>query len=135
MVIALGIAYILSLAVFCVCCGCYALKHKKSWHTAASHDRDRQVHPPPRYSAPFYEDIILQPVKAQIKVDDEPDRKHDLHYATSHKAEQQVYSTSPKRPAPVYEYVLHVGGEAQKKVTDIELQDLEIEQNVAYCPV
>ena len=139
MVIALGIVYILSLAVFCVCgflCSRCTLKHKECHHTAATRNADRQINPPPRYPAPVYEDTKLQPAKAKIiKVDDEPDHKHHQDEAMSCKTVQQVYSTSPKCLAPVYEDVLHVRGEARKKVTDVELQDLEIEQNVAYGPV
>ena len=137
MVIASGIVYILSLAVFCVCgylCGRSALKHKESHHTAASHNANRQVYPPP---APVYEDTIMQPTKANIKVDNDPDHKHHLDDATSHETEQPVYSTvtSPRCSTPVYEDVLPVRREAKKKVTEIKLQDLEMEENVAYGPV
>ena len=109
-----GIAYLLRLAIFCVCgfldlCGRCALKHKESAqleYTVASHKAERhvQVHAPPRYPAPVYEDA--QPAKANKS-------NYELHLAdaTSHKSEQQAYSTALKSPAPVYEDVLPVRGE------------------------
>ena len=76
----------------------------------------------------------MQPTKAKIKVDNDPDHKHHLDDATSQKAEQQAYLTdsSPRCSAPVYDNVLPVRREAKKNVAEIELQDLEMEENVAY---
>ena len=132
-----GIVYLLSLAIFCVCgflCGRCALKHKESTqYTVASYKAERQVHPPPRYPAPVYENT--QPAKA--KTEDESDS--ELHHvnvdATSCKSEQQACSTTLKLPAIAYENVLPVCGEAKKNVIEIQLQDLEMKKNVAYGPV
>ena len=127
--------YILSLALSCVCGFLYGrrtLKHKESTqHTVASHKAKRQVHPPPRYPAPVYEDI--QPAKA--KTEDGSDS--ELHHvdATLCESEQQVCSTTMKHPAVANENVLPVCGEAKKNVTEIQLQDLEMKKNAAYGPV
>ena len=123
--------YILSLAIFCVCgflCGRCALKRKESTQlefTVASHKAERQIHPPPRYPAPVYKDV--QPAKAN-----ESGSELHLADATSHKSEQQAYSTMLKCPSPVYEDVLPVCGEAKKNVTEIQLGDLEMKENFFF---
>ena len=126
--------YILSLAVFCVCgilCGCCTLKHKESvQRPVALHKAERQVHPPPRYPAPVYEDTKLQPEKA--KREDEPGSELQLINATT---ENQAYSTTLKSSAPIYEGVLPGRGEVKKNVIEIQLEDLEMKENVAYGPV
>ena len=100
-----------------ILCGRCALKHKESaqlGYTVATHKTERQVHLPPRYPAPVYEDV-------QLAKANESGSKLHFADATSRKSEQQAYSTMPKCPAPVYEDVLPVCGEAKKNVTEIQL--------------
>ena len=146
-VTASGTVYLLSLAVFCVCgvlCGRCTLKHKECQcqhsSTAASCNTDRQVHSPPRYPAPIYEDTKL-PLHVKAKIDEESpdsDSKHHQDDTILCKTEQQeIYSISPKHLAPIYEDVMPSavcghGAGRKKNVAEIEL---EMKENIAYGPV
>ena len=127
--------YILSIIVFYLLwylCGWCCQKQKLSQNTAQvsrACKANRQIYPPPLHPSPVYEQV--QPTRA--KKDD--GCEHLLDDVMPHDmSENQAYSTSPKCPAPVYEDVLSVHGEA-RKIAEIELKDLKMKDNVSYGPM